>query len=1040
MYLDRSWLAAAGRKPLTRVATVGLLISVVAVFGSASSAGASPATKPAFQRAPAGSKVTNLPLGLKNKPVTVVVELSGDPVAVVDANSAQPLTKAQKQQRKDQLKSEQAPVIQHARELGGSVLGTYQSSYNGVKVRIAADKAEALKSTANVVAVHPVQVIERDNVRGVPLIGTPTAWSAPGNFRGEGQKIAIIDTGIDYTHADFGGPGTPAAYAAAHAAEASPANPALFGPGAPKVKGGTDLVGDSYNADTTSPDFQPVPHPDPNPLDCNGHGSHVAGTAAGFGVTADGHTFNGPYDTNTVSSHSWLVGPGVAPKADLYAVRVFGCQGSTDVVVDAIEWAVANDMDVINMSLGSPFGTADSPDAVAANNATKDGVIVVTSAGNEGPVPYMVGSPSTASGAISVAASDPTPSFPGAHLALSTGATVDAINANASTFANGLNLPVVVVGNGAGGISLGCSVADFTAANVTGKLAVVQRGTCARVAKAIFGQQAGAAAVLMVNTDPGFPPFEGPITSNPDDGVPFTVTIPFLGVPSTARATVVAANNGSATLTNFSLANPGFLALASFSSGGPRSGDSALKPDVTAPGVSIVSVGIGTGNGPATISGTSMASPHTAGTAALVKQAHPDWRKVQYWKAAIVNTADPGKVNGYTTRQAGTGLVQVPGAVTTQVVALGDAGTATLSYGFAELDRDFTQQKTIHLKNFSNQNATFNVAVNGASGSPHSIKLQKSQVKVPARGEVDFTVTLSVPAGTAGDSSTFNDVAGLIAFTPVSGNNKGVSLRVPYYFVPQATSNIETRIDTNALRRNGSATATVTNRRGVVAGAADWYAWGLSDSRDHGLGSNDLRAVGAQTFPGDGVLAFAVSTQHRWSNAASNEFDIFVDVNGDGTDDYDVVGIDLGAITTGDFNGQMAVAVFDQRTGAGSIDFLADAPFDSSTLVLPVLFEQLCAAGSPCLSASNPRLVYHIQSFGLTDNTTDTIDGTAAFNAFTPAISNGMFDVVNPNESATETVTVNAAEFARTPARGLMIVSHGNASRDEAQLIPVRLN
>jgi len=76
---------------------------------------------------------------------------------------------------------------------------------------------------------------------------------------------------------------------------------------------------------------QPVPHPDPNPLDCNGHGSHVAGTAAGTGVLANGATYTGTYDATTVSSNSWTVGPGVAPKADIYSIRVFGCNGSTDV-------------------------------------------------------------------------------------------------------------------------------------------------------------------------------------------------------------------------------------------------------------------------------------------------------------------------------------------------------------------------------------------------------------------------------------------------------------------------------------------------------------------------------------------------------------------------------------------------------------------------------------------------------------------------------------------------------------------------------------
>ena len=246
----------------------------------------------------------------------------------------------------------------------------------------------------------------------------------------------------------------------------------------------------------------------------------------------------------------------------------------------------------------------------------------------------------------------------------------------------------------------------------------------------------------------------------------------------------------------------------------------------------------------------------------------------------------------------------------------------------------------------------------------HSVHPQSSQVTVPAHGEVDVDVELSVPAATAGDSSAFTDVSGLITFTPAAGNNNGVSLNVPYYFVPQAISRIETRLDGRALRKAGSAAATVTNRGGAIAGAADWYAWGLADKRDHGLHSNDLRAVGVQTFPLDGVLAFAISTNHRWSNAAANEFDIYVDVDGDGTPDYDVVGVDFGAITAGSFDGRMAVAVFPLHAGGGSIQFLADAPKDSSTLVLPVLFSQLCTTGNPCLSSTaNPRFNYWVQSF-----------------------------------------------------------------------------
>ena len=235
------------------------------------------------------------------------------------------------------------------------MVNTFQSSYNGMKVRIARSKADQLATLPGVVGVRPLQKVTRNNIHGVPMIGAPGVWQSLG-LHGEGIKIAVIDTGIDYTHANFGGPGTVAAYDAAHAGEAAAANPAWFGPAAVRVKGGIDLAGDSYNADDTSPAFQPIPHPDPNPLDCNGHGSHVAGSAAGSGVLSTGATYSGVYNGSTISANSWKVGPGVAPKADLYAIRVFGCDGSTEVTVDAIEWAVDNDMDVINMSLGSAFG------------------------------------------------------------------------------------------------------------------------------------------------------------------------------------------------------------------------------------------------------------------------------------------------------------------------------------------------------------------------------------------------------------------------------------------------------------------------------------------------------------------------------------------------------------------------------------------------------------------------------------------------------------------------------------------------------------
>ena len=730
--------------------------------------GASGRPRPIPAILPQGATQLRLPKGLSAASVSVMVELTGDPVTVADANVEQTMSTLQRQQVKNALKSQQAPVAASIRALGGRIDRDYQSAYNGLRVTVPGNKLAALSRISGVKGVHAFTPKSISNIHGVPLIGAPQVWAGALGVHGEGIRVAIIDTGIDYTHADFKGPGTPAAYQAALATDTAPADPSLFGPNAPRVKGGIDLVGDDYNADPNSAGYQPVPHPDPNPLDCNGHGTHTAGTAAGSGVLSTGAAYTGSYDANTVAGNNWNVGPGVAPKADIYSIRVFGCEGSTDVVVDAIEWAVENGMHVINMSLGSPYGGADDPDAIAADNAAKDGVIVVASAGNNGFSPYLVGDPSTSSRAISVAANDATASFPGANVALSTGSTVQAVEANGISVAGLTNVQVVVLPDGAGGISLGCDPNEYVTAGVSGKIAVVKRGTCARVARAIFGQEAGAVAVIMVNNATTFPPLEGQITNDPDTGQQFTVTIPFLGVPSTKGATLLAANGGTATLTDTQLPNPGFLAPASFTSGGPRSGDSALKPDVTAPGVGVVSAGMGTGNGPATLSGTSMSSPHTAGAAALVRQAHPTWKKVEYWKAALVNTADPTLVQPYATQVSGAGLVQVQSAAATQVVAYVGNETATVNYGFAELLNDFSKTKTVTLKNFGSSSVTFDIGHTEDSGDPHSLSLPGS-VSVPAKGTAQIDVTLTVPAATTGDSSAFHDVAGLITFAPESG-------------------------------------------------------------------------------------------------------------------------------------------------------------------------------------------------------------------------------------------------------------------------------
>jgi len=1022
---------------LAFVVSASLVVALVPGRSSVALAG-SPSR---FERVPlsAGALTRTAPIVLDpTQRVRVVLQFAGDPVAVVKgARPDKRMSDGEKEAIKRDLKSRQDAEVPQMRAFGATVLGEYQVAINGVKVEVPRGKLADLAALPNVVAIRPVTTFTLENATSVPFIGAPSVWQDLG-VHGEGMKIGIIDTGIDYTHANFGGPGTVTAWNAAFAASTLPADPALFGAGAPKVKGGTDLVGDAYDASAPPGSPALTPQPDPNPLDCNGHGSHVAGTAAGFGVTSAGATYTGPYDATT-ASQSFTIGPGVAPKADLYAIRVFGCSGSTDVVVDAIDWAVDQGMDVINMSLGSDFGSPDSAEALAATNAVRSGVVVVASAGNSGQVPYITGSPASGDGAISVAAVDSTASFPGATLSLSTGKTVTALNANAATFADGTSWPVVVLRNANGTTALGCTAADYDPAVVAGKIVVTKRGVCARVARAVYGQKAGAAAVVMINSADTLPPFEGPITANPDTGEQYVVTIPFFGAKLSDETALRAVDGGSITATNANLANPGFRAVAGFSSSGPRNGDSAFKPEVAAPGVSIQSTAVGTGNQGTRFSGTSMAAPHVAGVAALVRQAHPRWDPEDI-KAAIVNTADPSQVAGYAPLRAGAGLVQPFGATRTQVTATaGGEPLTSLSFGFAELDRDYRQTQDLEIRNRGGSPATFTLAATSPSGRPHAVSFSRTTVTVPANGKTKVAVTLSVPVATAGslfgEASTFYQVSGLVTLTPAtSSTNEGVALRVPYSLVPRARSSVKTTA--KAVTSGApSQTATVRNR-GPIAGDADFYTWLLQSRRDGRLGSSDLRAVGAKSFPDPSgrVMVFAINTWTRWSSASTKVFDVLVDTSGDGQPDFDVEVADLGLFTTGSFAGWMATAVFDLNRGGGVLEFVAPAPTDATTILLPVLAEDLG------LSPANPRLtITGTIGFDLFSGATDDLRSTAKFNAYASSVSQGAFLTVPAGGTATTTLSLDPVEFARTPALGWMVVSFDNPNgAKQAQLIGIR--
>jgi subtilisin family serine protease len=217
------------------------------------------------------------------------------------------------------------------RDSNAQLVYTTTNAVAGMVVRADAGAIRELASKPEVQSIRPVVPKTRTNASAVQVTKTLNAWQHTGRL-GDKIRIGIIDDGVDYTHATFGGPGTPAAYTAIDRTKVDPG----YFPTA-KVVGGTDLAGDQY--DSSGGLGSKTPAPDPNPIACGEHGTHVAGTAAGFGVNADGTTFRGDYTKLTPQATDGLrIGPGTAPKALIYAIKIFGCLGSTDLTAKAMDW------------------------------------------------------------------------------------------------------------------------------------------------------------------------------------------------------------------------------------------------------------------------------------------------------------------------------------------------------------------------------------------------------------------------------------------------------------------------------------------------------------------------------------------------------------------------------------------------------------------------------------------------------------------------------------------------------------------------------
>ena len=1137
-----SALRSVGALALTALVTTWALPLAATAAQPAATAATLPYAQASAQPAVTFSPAHQLPAGTKVSASLASLPTHGTVTVMLELDATSPMLslaqqgiRANTQQGIAAVRAQRAVVDGVAKEVRADLssphtlataLFTLHNVYSGVAIRTDAARLKALAALPGVKAIHRMPTKHLLNASTVPLINAPAAWaSAAGADIGTGVKIGVIDTGIDYTHADFGGTGTVAAYQADHAVDDATTLtvPTHDYPSA-KVAGGWDFVGDAY--DDTASGSLAVPHPDPNPLDCEGHGTHVAGTAAGLGVTSTGATYPGPY-TSSAPFSSLRIGPGVAPGSQLYALRVFGCSGDTNAVSKALDWAAdpngdgnfSDHLDVVNMSLGTDYASPDDPDAIASDELSLLGTTVVAAAGNGGDLQDIVGSPGSANRVISVAASQDAVTVYDALQVTAPAALVAPISGQENDAFDWANQPAV--SGTVATLDPAFSPADparfstasmhstnadgcdpFTAAQmaaVTGKIAWLEwtdsdtARRCGSAGRSANALAAGAIGVVLADD-----------VNNFAAGIVGVSGIPTFEIRSSDAATLrPAIGNGLAiTLTHAlhrtqKVSDPSLDdVIADFSSRGVTD-PGTLKPDLTGPGSTVFSADFGTGNDGVSDSGTSMASPHVAGSAALVKALHPAWTPEQI-KAALVDTAvhdvwsDPTDTIREAPDRVGSGRVDVGAAVATQVLAYSadNPGSVGVSFGEMSFAKDTTVTKHVKLTNDSASPASYTVGFDWANTGTHPAGVSygyPGTVTVPAHGSILLPVSLAIMAAALSRSldsahaissdgltaSYLTEASGWLTLTPALGQR----LRLTVYAAPRPASTMTAK-GTLAFGRNTTATLALTGTgvrqdsgayQSLVSGyelqlasprkpvctsrptGGDTRACVLSDSERAG----DLKYVGIASNPAAGEAYFAISTFGAWRTPASNvEYDVYIDTNGDGRADAilrntripstDVFVSVLTNPTSGNVIGH---SVFPVNDADGSVD---TNQFGSTVMVLPVSIKALTSMST---KAKGGGIHYWVAAETLEGGLAD-VSKKAEFNVLHPSLSvvrgphltgataanygGAQFfaDLGNGYHSPTLTV-VRKANYADEGGLGLMLVHSDNLPGDQVQVIPL---
>ncbi len=655
--------------------------------------------------------------------------------ALVEAAKATPQGLVVPPEAIQAVDQEQNEVISQLKKISPeiTVLNRYRVIFNGLAFAGPSDVAAQLTQVASIKQIRRASLFSRPQIQEgpkttsnkEPFKQTSVAFieadrvhrelkDAKGEFvRGQGLRVGVIDTGIDYTHRMLGGTGRAEDFKGINPSEVAAAFPNN------KVVGGIDLVGTAFDAGSEVFENQ-IPKPDKNPIDEAGHGTHVAGSIAGIG---DG-----------VETYS-----GVAPDATLYALKVFGANGSTSdfVVVAALEYAadpngdgnIDDHLDVVNLSLGGGFGQPQILYTEAIRNLTKAGTVVVASAGNSGAIDYIVGAPSTADDALSVAASvDNMPhnwTFPAVAFAGPKEAQrmVRAIQGPISkpiseTSASG---KLVFIGLGDRPLT------PDEAKALKGQVAFIDRGKVPFLQKLKLAEEAGAVGAVVGNNQPG-----DPIPMGGEGSVRIPAVMITKEVADSLKAEMSEGAVSVVFNTGKSIEDSRLIdTLTDFSSKGPRSQDNLLKPEIAGPGLNIISAAMGEGDKGVALSGTSMSGPHLAGVMTLLKQAHPAL-SVKALKSLAMSTAVSIKNEAghtYPLSMQGAGRVRTYAAATAALTL----EPAALSLGHLAVSEAKTLRRQLTLTNISSQNLEFTLSAESSDflqlRVPSSVQIAAGQSK-----------------------------------------------------------------------------------------------------------------------------------------------------------------------------------------------------------------------------------------------------------------------------------------------------------------------